>query len=120
MTRMTLRIVNAFFAALFAVTALISLAFLAAARGGPGRGPESAWTSAGWAILLASFALLAFANMRRAGAEGAAGGLIALNIAAALPMLAGLVLLDSGPRLLCGVSALPFLATALLLGRRPR
>lgn len=116
---MALRIVNAFFAALFAVTALVSIAFLAAARDGLGRGPESVWTSAGWAIMFASFAILAFVNMRRAGNEGPAGGLIALNIAAALPMLAGLAILDSAARLLCGASALPFLATALLLGRRP-
>lgn len=115
-----LRIVNAFFAALFAVMALVSLAFLTAARDGLGRGPESVWISGGWTILFASFAILAFLNMRRAGEEGAKGGLIALNIAAMLPMLAGLAVLDSGGRLLCGVSALPFLATALLLGRRPR
>jgi len=115
-----LRIVNAFFAALFAVMALISLAFLTAARDGLGRGPESVATSAGWAILFASFALLAFVNMRRAGEEGPKRGLIALNVAAMLPMLGGLAALDSGGRLLCGICALPFLATALLLGRRLR
>jgi hypothetical protein len=117
---MLLRIINAFFAALFAVTALVSLAFLAAAQGGLGRGPESAWTSAGWTALFASFAILAFVNLRRAGEEGPKGRLIALNVAAALPMLAGLAALDSYGRALCGVSSFPFLATALLLARRPR
>ena len=113
-----IRVVNAFFAALFAVMALVSLAFLTAARDGLGRGPESLWTSAGWTALFAMLALLAFVNLRRAAEEGPKRRLIALNAAAALPMLAGLALLDTSGRLLCGVSALPFALTALALAAR--
>ena len=113
-----IRIVNAFAAALFLVMALVSIAFLSAARDGIGRGPESVWTSAGWAGLFALFALLAFVNLRRSASERDRRRLILLNTAAALPMLAGLVALDSAGRLLCGASALPFALTALLLAAK--
>jgi hypothetical protein len=113
-----IRVVNAFFAALFAVMALVSLAFLTAARDGLGRGPESVWTSAGWTALFALLALLAFVNLRRIREEEPGRRLILLNAAAALPMLAGLVLLDTSGRLLCGAAALPFALTALMLAAR--
>jgi hypothetical protein len=112
-----LRIVNAFAASLFLVMALVSVAFLSAARDGLGRGSPSLWTSAGWAALFALLAMLSFVNLRRAPA-GAGRGLAALNLLAALPLLAGLLAPDPVARILCGTSALPFALTALLLAAR--
>jgi hypothetical protein len=117
---MLLRVVNGFFAALFAVMVGVSFVFLVAARDGLGRGPESVWIAASWAGLFALLAILAFANMRRAGAEGPQGRLILLNAAAAAPLLAGLVALDPVWKALCGGAALPFALTALLLAVRRR
>lgn len=115
---MLLRVVNAFFAALFAVMVAVSLAFLIAARDGLGRGPDSPWIAASWAALFALLAILAFTNLRRGNAEGPKARLILLNAAAALPLLAGLALLDPVWRALCGASAFPFALTALLLAAR--
>jgi hypothetical protein len=114
-----LRIVNAFAAALFLVMALVSVAFLSAARDGLGRGTPSLWISAGWAAMFALLAALSFVNLRRAGAGAGGGrGLVALNLLAALPLLAGLLAADPVARILCGASALPFALTALLLAAR--
>lgn len=107
------RIVNAFAAALFLVMALVSVAFLSAARDGLGRGTPGIATAAGWAALFALLAVLSFVNLRRAPAAGR--GLAALNLLAALPLLAGLLAPDPVARILCGASALPFALTALLL-----
>jgi MoxR-like ATPase len=112
-----IRIVNAFYAALFPVLAAISLAFLSAARDGFGRG--GAGSAAAWAALFLLLGLLAFLNLRRA-AE-ASDRLLALNVTAALPMLVGLAGLDPAGRFLCGASALPFaLTSAMILSVRRR
>ena len=111
-----LRILNAFSAALFLVMALVSVAFLSAARDGLGHGLQSLWISAGWAALFALLAMLSFVNLRRAAAGGR--GLAALNLVAALPLLAGLLAPDPVALILCGASALPFALTALLLALR--
>ena len=114
-----LRILNAFYAALFLVMALVSVVFLSAARDGFGRG--GIYSSASWAALFALFAVLAFLNMRRAGDEVPSDAGIALNIAAALPMLVGVAGLDPSGRFLCGASAVPFVLTAVSwLARRRR
>lgn len=115
---MLLRLVNAFFAALFAVMVLVSLVFLIAARDGLGRGPGSVWIAGSWAALFALLAILAFVNLRRAGTEGPKGRLILLNFAAAMPLLGGLFALDPAWRALCGAAAFPFALTALLLAAR--
>ena len=62
-----IRIVNAFYAALFVLAALVSLGFLTAALDGLGRGPEAVWISCAWAALMTGLAILCFFNMRRAG-----------------------------------------------------
>jgi len=104
------RILNAFFAALFLVGAVISLGFLAAALDGLGRGPEAIWRTSGGAVLMAALAILCFVNLRRArGRPGKA--LIAANLLALAVAAIGLV---AGPQMLRwigGVGALPFLAT---------
>lgn len=105
-----LRILNAFATALFVVMALVSFAFLAAGRDGFSPAPGGAWAAAGWAALFVLLAILAFLNLRRR--------LLALNAAAAVPLLAGIALLDGAGRLLCGAAALPFALTALLLMMR--
>lgn len=112
-----LRILNAFYAALFAVMALVSLAFLNAGRDGFGGGPRGPWASAGWAALFSLLACLAFLNLRRATAERER--LVALNLGAALLLVAGAVAFDGAARLLCGGAALPFALTALVRARRP-
>jgi hypothetical protein len=117
-----LRIVNAFYAALFLVMALVSVAFLSASLNDHVRAPENIWVSIGWAALFVLYAALAFGNMRRAGADGPIDRLIALNVAAAVPMLAGMFAAAAAARFLCGVAALPFTITAatLLMRRRFR
>ena len=109
----TIRIVNAFFAALFVVMALVSGAFLAAGRDGFTGTQGGRATSLAWTLLFALLAILAFVNLRRAEGEHRRG-LIALNLAAALPLLAGAIA-AGGIRFLCGAAALPFALTALLL-----
>lgn len=114
-----LRIVNAFYAALFLVMALVSLAFLTASMSDQVREPENIWISIGWAALFALYAVLVFVNMRKAGTGGAGDRLIALNVAAAVPLLAGTFAADQAARFLCGVAVLPFaLTTAMLLIKR--
>ena len=115
-----IRIVNAFYAALFLVAALVSLGFLIAATEGLGRGPEAVWLSSGWAALMALLALLCFANMRLARGPRPLP-LIAANAAALLLAAAGL-LLAGVPivQWIGGVSLLPFAITvpAQIAGRR--
>ena len=106
-----LRLLNLFAAALLTVMALVALGFLAAGREGLGGGADGGWIAAGWAALFASLAALAFLNLRRR--------LLALNVAAALPLLAGAALLDGTARLLCAGVAFPFVLTALWLAARP-
>jgi hypothetical protein len=115
----TLRIVNAFFAALFVAMAIVSLAFVSAGRDGFTGEPDGR-TALAWAALFVLLALLAFVNMRRAGSEQGRG-LILLNLAAAVPLALGLVAAE-GIRFLCGAAAFPFALTALLLilAGRPR
>jgi hypothetical protein len=108
-----LRIVNAFYAALFLVMALVSIAFLSA--GLHERAPANIWVSIGWAALFALYAVLAFLNMRKSGPDGPWDRLIALNAAAAVPMLAGMFAAEPAARFLCGVVALPFALTAAML-----
>ena len=115
-----LRIVNAFYAALFVVMALVSLAFLSGSLSDRLRVPENVWVSVGWAALFLVYSGLAFANMRRCRAEGPKDRLIALNAAAAVPMLAGMFGGEATARFLCGAAALPFVLTALALVRRRR
>lgn len=107
------RIVNAFFAALFVVMALVSAAFLSAGRDGFTGADDGAETSLSWTALFALLALLGFVNLRRA-ATAEATGLIALNLAAALPLALGALAAD-GIRFLCGAAAFPFALTAGLL-----
>jgi hypothetical protein len=102
-----IRILNAFAAALLLVMAGVSLAFMAAARDGFGRGPDGPWIAAGWAASFTLLALLAFLNLRRR--------LLLLNLAAALALIAAAAALDGAPRLLSAAAALPFALTALLL-----
>ena len=115
-----LRIVNAFYAALFLVMALVSFAFLTASVPNHIRAPEDVWVSAGWAALFLVYSALAFVNMRRGGADGPKDRLIALNAAAAVPMLAGMFGAEASARFLCGTAALPFALTAALLATRRR
>ena len=115
-----LRIVNAFYAALFLVMALVSLAFLSGSLNDPVREPANVWVASGWIILFLLYAILVFLNMRRAGGGGPRDRLIALNVAAAVPMLAGVFAADSPSRILCGVAALPFALTAAMLLIRRR
>jgi hypothetical protein len=110
-----LRVVNAFYAALFLVLALVSLAFLSANL----HDPENIWVSVGWVALFLLYAVLAFLNMRSGGADGPRDRLIALNAAAAMPMLAGIFAADTA-RFLCGVAALPFALTAAMLVMKRR
>ncbi|HEV2816328.1 MAG TPA: hypothetical protein VGW40_03780 [Allosphingosinicella sp.] len=107
-----LRILNAFAAALLLVMALVSLAFLAAGRDGFGGGPGGRWSAAAWAPLFALLAVAAFLNLRRR--------LPALNLVAALPLLAGAAALEGTARLLCIAAALPFALTLLLLAATRR
>jgi NADH:ubiquinone oxidoreductase subunit 6 (subunit J) len=116
-----LRIVNAFYAALFLVLALVSIAFLSGSLREYVREPENVWVSIGWVSLFLLYAMLVFLNMRSAQAEGRKDRLIALNIAAAAPMMAGLLAADPAGRFLCGVAVLPFaLTAAMLLMKRRR
>jgi len=102
-----IRILNAFAAALLVVMVLVSLAFLTAARDGFGGRPDAPWIAGGWAALFLLLAGLAFLNLRRR--------LPALNLAAALPLIAGALALDGAARLLCAAAAVPFALTFLLL-----
>lgn len=108
-----LRILNLFAAALLIVMALISLGFVAAGRDGFGGGAGGGPIAAGWAFLFALLAGLAFLNLRRR--------LVALNLVAALPLVAGAVALEGAARLLCAAASLPFAVTFLLLlvAKRP-
>ena len=108
----TLRIVNAFFAALFVVLAIVSAAFVSAGRDGFS-GTADIRASLAWAALFALLALLAFANMRRAGSEPGRG-LILLNLAAAIPLGVGMIAAE-GIRLLCGAGVCPFGLSAALM-----
>jgi hypothetical protein len=108
-----LRIVNAFYAALFLVMAMVSFAFLSASL--HDREPVNIWVSIGWAALFILYAVLAFLNMRKGGTDGPMNRLIALNVAAAVPMLAGMFAAEATARFLCGVAALPFALTAAML-----
>jgi hypothetical protein len=110
-----LRVVNAFYAALFLVLALVSLAFLSASLHEHPPAPEEVWVAIGWVALFLLYAFLAFLNMRSAGADGPRTRLIALNVAAAVPMLAGAFAAEIAARFLCGVAALPFALTAAML-----
>ena len=102
-----LRIVNAFYAALFLAAAFYALVMAASAL----RAIPAAL--AGLALLLA---ILCFANMRRR--DGAA--VIAANIAAALLAIAGLFAANPVLHWVGGVSILPFAITlpALIAERR--
>jgi len=113
----TLRIVNAFFAALFVAMAIVAGAFARAGRDGF-TGTANGRTSLAWAALFVLLALLAFINLRRAGAE-AKTGLIYLNLAATLPLVFGMIVVE-GIRFLCGACACPFALTAALLISSPR
>ena len=116
-----LRIVNAFYAALFLVLALVSLAFLSASLHEHAPGPADVWVSLGWVALFVLYAILAFLNMRGGGADGPGIRLIALNGAAAAPMLAGALAAELAARFLCGVAAFPFALTgAMMLTKRGR
>jgi len=115
-----LRIVNAFYAALFLVMALVSLAFLSASVNVHVPEAENAWMSAGWMALFLLYAMLAFLNMRGSHGEGSRHRLGALNVAAAVPMVAGLFGADGAGRFLCGVALLPFALTAAMLLARGR
>jgi hypothetical protein len=53
--------------------------------------------------------------MRRAQSEGTKHRLVALNLAAAAPMAAGLFGVEGAGRFLCGVALLPFALTATML-----
>ena len=110
-----LRIVNAFYAALFLAMALVSLAFLSASLGVQVPEPENAWVSIGWLALFLLYALLAFLNMRWSQGRGATYRLLALNLAAAAPMAAGLFGAEGAGRFLCGVALVPFALTAATL-----
>jgi NADH:ubiquinone oxidoreductase subunit 6 (subunit J) len=110
-----LRVANAFYAALFLVMALVSLAFLSASLHDRVRAPENVWVSIGWVALFLLYAVLAFLNMRSGGADGTRDRLIALNVAAVAPMLAGMFAADIAARFLCGVAAIPFALTAAML-----
>jgi len=111
----TLRIVNAFFAALFVAMTIVSAAFVSAGRDGFTGAPDGR-ASLAWAGLFALLALLAFVNLRRAGAGGGSG-LLLLNLAAASPLVLGAAAAE-GIRFLCGAAALPFALTALLIACR--
>lgn len=106
-----IRIVNAFYAALFLVAALVSLGFLVAATEGLGRGPEAVWLSSGWAALAALLSGLCLANMRRA--RGPHRPLLIAANAAALLLTAAGPLLTGNPivQWVGGVSLLPFAVT---------
>jgi hypothetical protein len=110
-----IRIVNAFYAALFLVAALMSLGFLVAARN-----PDAAWPALGWAALAAFLAILCIANMRPA--RGAGGlKLLAANIAASLLAAAALLIGNTTLQWIAGVAILPFAVTVpALIAARPR
>ena len=108
------RILNAFFAALFVLAALVSVGFLTAAMDGLGRGSEAVWISSGWVALMAALAVLCFLNMRRAG-QMAGRILLAANVAALLLALTGLGAGGSVIRWIAGLSLLPFAVTLLAL-----
>jgi NADH:ubiquinone oxidoreductase subunit 6 (subunit J) len=110
-----LRVVNAFYAALFLVMALVSIAFLSSSLHSQARAPENVWVSIGWVALFLLYAVLAFLNMRSGGADGPQDRLTALNVAAAVPMLAGMFAAEPAARFLCGVAALPFALTAVAM-----
>jgi|GEM_PF-4992106 len=103
-----IRIVNAFYAALFSVAAM----FLIAAAPSAGGGMSALF--AGLAFVLAILCLL---NMRPGGGMAVAGA----NVAALLLAGAGLLAADPALNWIGGASALPFALalTALLAGRRP-
>ena len=110
-----LRIVNAFYAALFLVMALVAITFLVGGLDDPARSAAQLWVPAGWALLFLLYAILAFFNMRGAGGDR----LLALNLAASVPMAAGLLGGEAAGRFLCGVALLPFaLSAAMLLMKR--
>ena len=115
-----LRIVNAFYAALFLVMALVSVTFLSASLSRRATEPENVWISVGWMALFLLYALLAFLNMRRAQSETVSHRLVALNLAAAVPMAAGLFGTEGAGRFLCGVALLPFALTAAMLASKAR
>ena len=115
-----LRIVNAFYAALFLVMALVSLTFLSASLSRRATEPENVWVSVGWMALFLLYAALAFVNMRRIQGDGPSQRLVALNLAAAGPMAAGLFGADGAGRFLCGVALLPFALTAGMLAAKGR
>ena len=110
-----LRIVNAFYAALFLVMALVSVAFLGASLHDRTNGSVNILVSIGWVALFLLYAVLAFFNMRSGGAEVPQDRLTALNAAAAVPMLAGMFAAEPAARFLCGVAALPFALTAVAM-----
>jgi len=114
-----IRILNAFFAALFLVAFLISLGFLAAVMDGLARGPKGVGLAAGWAGLTAILALLCLANLRMA-AGTRKPALVAANLAALLLTAAGLAVPDPAVRWIGGISLIPFAATSLALLLRPR
>lgn len=113
-----IRIVNAFYAALFLVGLFLSLGFLVAASDGLGRGPRAVWLSSGWAALAALLAILCLANLRRARSAHAMP-LICANLAALLLAAAALLAGDPVLQWIGGVSILPFAITlpALIAGR---
>lgn len=115
-----IRIVNAFFAALFLAGVLASLGFLVAARDGLGRGPEAVWLSSGWALLAMLLAILCLANMRSARA-GFGRTRAAANAAALVLAGAGLLAGNAVVQWLAGVSIVPFAITlAALIAARCR
>lgn len=114
-----IRIVNAFYAALFLIGVLGSLGLLAAARDGLGREPEAVWLSAGWALLSMLLAILCLANMRSAR-SGFGQARAAANAAALLLAGAGLLAGNAAVQWIAGVSIVPFAITlaALIAARR--
>ena len=112
-----LRILNAFYAALFLVMALVSLAFLSAGRDGFGGGPGGRWVSAGWAALFALLAILAFLNLRRAAAGRER---LSPSTSARRCCWSPGPSRSTAPRgCSAAAAALPFALTALVRARRP-
>jgi hypothetical protein len=107
--RALIRIVNAFYAALFVLGALVSLLFLIAATDGLARGPEALWRTTGGAAAAALLACLCVANMRGARMRPVA----AANIAALVLLAAGLLAAEPALGWIAGLSLPPF-ALALL------
>lgn len=106
-----IRIVNAFYAALFIVAFFTSFGVLAA-------GSDVLWPSSAWAALAALLAILCLANMRVArGRHGLP--LIAANAAALVFAAAALLAANPVLQWIGGVSILPFAITlpALIAGR---